>query len=109
MSHVIVLFSPIPDTRYCFFFCSICSISDTGFGIGTTPVRTGCGPPTTRVAVLPHDPAVAAGRVQVQLLAHQVAEAGGVQVGAGANHAVARETAQLPRHVGQDVHWEVGT
>lgn len=49
-------------------------------------------------------PAVAARRVEVELLSHEVAETGGVQVGAGADDAVAGETAQLPGHVGQNVH-----
>lgn len=62
---------------------------------------------TTGVPVLADDPAVAAGRVDVELLSHQVAEAGRVQVGAGADDAVTGEAAQLPRHVRQDVHWRV--
>lgn len=56
--------------------------------------------------MLADDPAVAAGWVEVELLAHEVAETGRVQVGAGADDAVAREAAQLPGHVGQDVHWK---
>lgn len=56
--------------------------------------------------MLADDPAVAAGRVDVELLAHEVAETGRVQVGAGADDTVAREAAQLPGHVGQDVHWK---
>lgn len=56
--------------------------------------------------MLADDPAVAAGRVEVELLAHEVAETGRVQVGAGADDTVAREAAQLPGHVGQDVHWK---
>lgn len=59
---------------------------------------------TTGVSVLSDDPAVAAGRVEVELLSHEVAETGRVQVGAGADDAVAGEAAQLPGHVGQDVH-----
>lgn len=54
--------------------------------------------------MLSDDPAVAAGRVQVELLSHEVAETGRVQVGAGADDAVTGETAQLPGHVGQNVH-----
>lgn len=56
--------------------------------------------------MLSDDPAVATGRVDVQLLSHEVAETGRVQVGARANDAVTGETTQLPGHVGQDVHWE---
>lgn len=56
--------------------------------------------------MLSDDPAVAAGRVEVELLSHEVAETRRVQVGARANDAVAGETAQLPGHVGQDVHWK---
>ncbi len=56
--------------------------------------------------MLSDDPAVAAGRVEVELLSHEVAETGRVQVGARANDAVTGETAQLPGHVGQDVHWK---
>lgn len=56
--------------------------------------------------MLANDPAMAAGRVEVELLAHEVAEAGRVQVGAGADDAVAREAAQLPGHVGQDIDWK---
>lgn len=55
--------------------------------------------------MLSDDPAVAAGRVEVELLSHEVAETCGVQVGARADDAVTREAAQLPGHVGQDVHW----
>lgn len=54
--------------------------------------------------MLSDDPAVAARRVEVELLSHEVAETGRVQVGAGANDAVARETTQLPGHVGENVH-----
>lgn len=54
--------------------------------------------------MLADDPAVAAGRVEVELLSHEVAETCGVQVGARADDAVTREAAQLPGHVGQDVH-----
>jgi len=50
------------------------------------------------------DPGVAAGRVEVELLSNEVAETGGVQVGARANDAVTGETTQLPGHIGQDVH-----
>lgn len=59
---------------------------------------------TTRVSVLSNDPAVAAGRVKMELLSHDVAETGRVQVGARANDAVTGETTQLPCHIGQDVH-----
>lgn len=54
--------------------------------------------------MLSDDPAMAAGGVDFQPLAHQEAEAGGVQVGAAANDAVLGEPAELPGHVGQDVH-----
>lgn len=59
---------------------------------------------TAGVAVLPDDPAVAARRVDVELLANQVAEAGRVQVGAGADDTVTGEAADLPGNIGQDVH-----
>lgn len=68
--------------------------------------RQAAGRHTAGVSVLADDPAVAAGRVEVELLAHEVAETGRVQVGAGADDTVAREAAQLPGHVGQDVHWK---
>lgn len=54
--------------------------------------------------MLSDDPAMAARRVEVKLLPHEVAETGRVQVGAGADDAVTGETAQLPGHVGQNVH-----
>lgn len=38
--------------------------------------------------MLSDDPAVAAWRVEMELLSHEVAETGGVQVGARANDAV---------------------
>lgn len=56
--------------------------------------------------MLPNDPAVAAGRVEVQLLSHDVAETGRVQVGTRADDAVTGQAAQLPGHIGQDVHCE---
>lgn len=56
--------------------------------------------------MLSNDPAVAAGRVEVKLLSHQVAETCRVQVGARANNTVTGETTQLPGDVGQDVHWK---
>lgn len=56
--------------------------------------------------MLSDDPAMATGRVQVELFSHEVAEAGTVQVGARADDAMTWETAQLPSDVGQDVHWE---
>lgn len=55
--------------------------------------------------MLSDDPAMAAGGVEVELLSHEVTETGRVQVGSGANDAVTRETAQLPGHVGQNVHY----
>lgn len=55
--------------------------------------------------MLSDDPAMAAGRVEVELLSHDVTETSGVQVSAGANDAVTGETAQLPGHIGQDVDW----
>lgn len=54
--------------------------------------------------MLSQDVAVEAGGVDAQLLRHDVAEAGGVQVGAAADDAVFGQTAQLPGHVGQNVH-----
>lgn len=54
--------------------------------------------------MLPNDPAMAAGWMDVEFLAHQVAEASRVQVGTTANDAVPGETTQLPGHIGQDVH-----
>lgn len=53
--------------------------------------------------MLSDNPAVAACRVEVELLSHEVAESGAVQVSARANDAVTWETTQLPCHVGQDV------
>ena len=43
---------------------------------------------TAGVTVLSNNPAMTAGRMELQLLPHQVAEAAGVQVGATADHAV---------------------
>lgn len=59
---------------------------------------------TAWVSVLSNDPAVATAGVQVELLSHQVAETGRVQVGAAADDAVLGQTAQLPGYVGQDIH-----
>lgn len=56
--------------------------------------------------MLSDDPAVAAGRMEVEFLSHEVAKTGRVQVGARANDAVTGETTQLPGHIGQDVHWK---
>lgn len=39
-------------------------------------------------------------------LSHEVAETGRIQVGARANDAVTGETAELPGHIGKDVHWK---
>lgn len=54
--------------------------------------------------MLPDYPAMAARGVEVKLLSHEVTETGRVQVGAGADDAVTGEPAQLPGHVGQNVH-----
>lgn len=54
--------------------------------------------------MLADDPAMAAGGVKAELLSHEVAETGRVQVGAGAYDTVTGEAAQLPGYIGQDVH-----
>lgn len=54
--------------------------------------------------MLSQDVAVEAAGVDAQPLGHHVAEAGGVQVGAAAEDAVLGEAAELPGHVGHDVH-----
>lgn len=54
--------------------------------------------------MLSNNPAMAAGRVELQLLAHNVTEPSRVQVGATADHAVLGQTAQLPGHIGQNIH-----
>lgn len=59
---------------------------------------------TAGVAVLPQDPAIEAAGVDPQLVGHQEAESGRVQVGAAADDAVLGEAAQLPGHVGQHVN-----
>lgn len=55
--------------------------------------------------MLSNDPAVTAGRVEVELLCHDVAETGRVQVGTRANDAMAGEPTEFPCHIGQYVHW----
>ena len=60
--------------------------------------------PTTGVSVLSQHPAVEGGGVDAEALGHQVAEAGGVQVGAAADDAMFGQTAQFPGHIGQHVH-----
>lgn len=55
--------------------------------------------------MLSNDPAVTAGRVEVELLCHDVAETGRVQVGTRANDTMTGETTQFPCHIGQDIHW----
>lgn len=54
--------------------------------------------------MLANNPAVAAGRMEVELLSHDVAETGRVQVGARANDTVTGQATELPCHIGQDVH-----
>lgn len=54
--------------------------------------------------MLPQDVAVEAARVDAQLLGHDEAETGRVQVGAAADDAVLGKAAEFPRHVGHDVH-----
>lgn len=54
--------------------------------------------------MLPQDPAIEAAGMDAQLVGHQIAEAGRVQIGATADDAVFGQAAQLPGHVGQDVH-----
>lgn len=56
--------------------------------------------------MLPNDPTVAAGRMEVELFSHEVTETGRVQVGARANHSVTGKTTQFPGNIGEDVHWE---
>lgn len=55
--------------------------------------------------MLADDVPVAGGGGDAELLREQVAEARRVQVGPGAEYAVLGQSAQLPRHVRQDVHW----
>lgn len=62
---------------------------------------------TAGVSMLSNDPAMTARGVEVELLSHQVAETGRVQVGARADDAVTWEAAQFPCHIGQDVHCRV--
>lgn len=54
--------------------------------------------------MLPNDPTVAAGRMEVELFSHEVTETGRVQVGARANHSVTGKTTQFPGNIGEDVH-----
>lgn len=56
--------------------------------------------------MLSDDPTMAARGVEVEVLSHEVAETGRIQVGARANDTVTGEAAQLPGHIGQDVHWK---
>lgn len=54
--------------------------------------------------MLSQNVAVEAACVDSQLLGHDEAETGRVQVGAAADDAVLGKAAELPRHVGHDVH-----
>lgn len=54
--------------------------------------------------MLSQDVAVKAAGVDAQFLRHDVAEAGGVQVGPATNDTVLWQAAQLPGHVGQNIH-----
>lgn len=54
--------------------------------------------------MLSQDVAVEATRVDAQLLGHDEAEAGRVQVGAAADDPVFGKAAELPGHVGHDIH-----
>ena len=55
--------------------------------------------------MLPDDVAVAARRSNVESLADLKAEARRVEHRPAANHAMTRQSAQLPRHVCHDVNW----
>lgn len=54
--------------------------------------------------MLSQDVAVEAACMDAQLLGHDEAETGRVQVGAAADHAVLGKAAELPRHVSHDVN-----
>lgn len=54
--------------------------------------------------MLSQDVTVEAGGVDAQLLGHEEAETGRVQVGAAAEDAVLGKAAELPCHIGHDVH-----
>lgn len=56
--------------------------------------------------MLSDDPTMAARRMQVEFLSHDVAETSRVEVSARANHTVTGEATQFPGNIGQDVHWE---
>lgn len=54
--------------------------------------------------MLSQDVSVKAAGVDAQFLRHDVAEAGRVQVGPATNDTVLWQAAQLPGHVGQNIH-----
>lgn len=58
--------------------------------------------------MLADDVAVAGDGGNAQLLGQQVAEPGRVEVSAGADDAVLRQSADLPSHVRQDIHRVAG-
>ncbi len=59
---------------------------------------------TAGVSVLSQDITIEAAGVNAQFLGHDVAEASRVQVGPAADDTVLWQAAQLPGHVGQNIH-----
>lgn len=63
---------------------------------------------TTAISMLANNISVAGSGCYAKFLGEKVAEPCGVQVGPGANDAVLREPADLPRHVGQNINGIAG-
>lgn len=59
---------------------------------------------TAGVSVLSQDITIEAAGVNAQFLSHDVAEASRVQVGPAADDTVLWQAAQLPGHIGQNIH-----
>lgn len=59
---------------------------------------------TTTVAMLSNDPSMTTACCNIQPLAHQEPKPTRIQIRARPNHPVLRQPAQLPCHVGEDVH-----
>uniref|UniRef100_A0A9J7X0L6 Golgi transport 1Bb n=1 Tax=Cyprinus carpio carpio TaxID=630221 RepID=A0A9J7X0L6_CYPCA len=76
---------------------SFCRLTPATFA----PLQTG----TAIVAVFSQNPSVEAAGMDAHPLSHQVPKASRVQVGPAADDAVFGQAAQLPGHIGQNVHY----
>lgn len=59
---------------------------------------------TTGVSMLSNNPAMAAERMDIQPLTHEVAETGRVQIATTSNNTVLRKATDFPGHIGQNIH-----